>query len=97
MFLNYIMIMKYTKYFGFFAVDGGWGKWSDWAECPVTCGGGQHERIRSYDSPPAQHGGAKCMADGSCDTECEECNLDPSPSMCEMFIPFSDTSLIQVN
>ena len=26
-------------------VDGGWGEFTDWEECPVSCGGGQHSRF----------------------------------------------------
>ena len=61
-------------------VDGGWGEFGDWEECPVTCGGGDHSRMRTCDNPVPQYGGKECTDDGSSDTESERCNEDPCPS-----------------
>ena len=41
-------------------IDGGWGVWSAWSECPVTCGGGQQIRSRLCNSPAPNNGGATC-------------------------------------
>ena len=46
---------------GLFSVDGGWGSWSEWSACPVTCGRGAHQtRTRLCDSPEVANGGAPC-------------------------------------
>lgn len=41
-------------------VDGGFTEWSDWSVCPVTCGGGMHERLRTCTNPPPSGGGKDC-------------------------------------
>ena len=63
-----------------YLVDGGWGEFGDWEDCPVSCGGGQHSRIRMCDNPAPQFGGLDCTNDGSSDTETEDCNTQECPS-----------------
>ena len=41
-------------------IDGGWGLWSLWSECPVTCGVGLIVRERTCDNPVPQYGGRPC-------------------------------------
>ncbi|GFR67360.1 caspase-8 [Elysia marginata] len=41
-------------------VDGGFGDWTDWTECSVTCGGGVRSRQRFCNNPAPQYGGAQC-------------------------------------
>ena len=61
-------------------VDGGWGEWSDWDECPVTCGGGDQGRTRACDNPAPEVGGADCVADGTSGSQTQRCNEDSCPS-----------------
>ncbi|XP_041813710.1 properdin-like [Chelmon rostratus] len=45
-------------------VDGGWGSWSPFSSCPVTCGMGLQVSVRSCDRPAAKHGGRPCPGEG---------------------------------
>ena len=58
-------------------VDGGWGDWKEWSECPVSCGGADNTRTRACDNPAPAHGGADCVGDAS---ETGRCNENPCPS-----------------
>jgi len=60
-------------------INGGWGEWSDWVECPVSCGGADQERTRVCDNPAPQFGGDDCTVDGSSDSETQRCNENPCP------------------
>ena len=64
-------------------VNGGWGDFAAWDDCPVSCGGAEHSRYRVCDSPAPQYGGDDCTFDGSTDTETEKCNENPCPSELE--------------
>ena len=63
-----------------FVVNGGWGEWSAWPQCPVACGGGEIKRTRACDSPAPQHGGEECTIDESSGSEKQACNETPCPS-----------------
>lgn len=41
-------------------VDGTWGSWSSFSDCPVTCGVGLRLSVRRCDSPAPNHGGLSC-------------------------------------
>ena len=60
-------------------VDGGWGIWGSWTECPVTCGGGVTTRTRKCDSPAPKHEGKDCTVDSTSESDSEalECNITP--------------------
>ncbi|KAI0228940.1 Hemicentin-1, partial [Lamellibrachia satsuma] len=57
-------------------VDGQWGAWGSFSECPVTCGDGSRTRGRQCDSPAPQNGGRPCAGDA---THQVACSLDPCP------------------
>ena len=52
--------------------DGGWGAWSAWGECSVTCGGGEEVRRRECDNPAPQGGGEHCQGEKEERRECGE-------------------------
>jgi len=62
-----------------YPVNGGWGEFGDWEECPVSCGGGEQKRVRACNSPAPAHGGDDCAADGSSSAETRNCNENLCP------------------
>ncbi|XP_072306545.1 SCO-spondin [Eucyclogobius newberryi] len=52
-------------------VDGGWGQWSPWTKCSLSCGGGVRSRTRLCNSPTPQSGGRGCMGVAE---QWKECN-----------------------
>ena len=58
-------------------VNGGWGDWTDWEMCPVSCGGADQGRTHACDSPAPEHGGNDCAGGAS---ETQRCNENPCPS-----------------
>ncbi|KAF7653808.1 hypothetical protein LDENG_00078230 [Lucifuga dentata] len=52
-------------------VDGGWGLWSSFSSCSVTCGIGLQLSGRKCDSPAPKHGGQPCAGAGSRRIICE--------------------------
>ena len=68
-----------SPFFYFFTVDGGYTSWSDWSECPASCGGGTQIRGRTCTNPTPQHGGFDCKHLGV-EKEGQPCNRYPCPS-----------------
>ena len=69
-------------------VDGGWGDWTEWKECAVSCGGADQGRFRVCDNPTPQFGGDDCTIDGSSASEKQRCNENPCPSRCYFSISY---------
>ncbi|XP_077999764.1 coadhesin-like [Glandiceps talaboti] len=61
-------------------VHGGYTVWSDWAECPVTCGGAVVNRTRVCTNPSPKHGGRDCEGPTQSSTLCaiNHCPIDGS-------------------
>ncbi|KAL6105885.1 thbs1 [Pungitius sinensis] len=59
-------------------VNGGWGPWSPWATCTVTCGGGVQNRKRLCSDPVPKYGGKDCVGDASVSQVCnkQDCPVD---------------------
>lgn len=57
------------------AVDGGWGKWSEWSPCSVTCGNGTKNRHRYCNNHAPDNGGLDCPGIATDHTVCamDEC------------------------
>ncbi|XP_041634380.1 properdin [Cheilinus undulatus] len=51
-------------------VNGGWGAWSPYSACPVTCGVGAQVSVRRCENPPPQHGGQPCPGEKRRTTIC---------------------------
>ncbi|XP_056249535.1 thrombospondin-1-like [Seriola aureovittata] len=59
-------------------IDGGWGPWSPWDTCTVTCGGGIQTRKRLCSDPVPKYGGKDCVGDATMSHVCnkQECPVD---------------------
>uniref|UniRef100_A0A4W6ETJ0 Thrombospondin 1 n=1 Tax=Lates calcarifer TaxID=8187 RepID=A0A4W6ETJ0_LATCA len=59
-------------------IDGGWGPWSPWDTCTVTCGGGIQNRKRRCSDPVPKYGGKDCVGDATMSQVCnkQECPID---------------------
>uniref|UniRef100_A0AAQ4REW4 Thrombospondin-1 n=1 Tax=Gasterosteus aculeatus aculeatus TaxID=481459 RepID=A0AAQ4REW4_GASAC len=59
-------------------VNGGWGPWSPWDTCTVTCGGGVQTRKRLCSDPVPKYGGKDCVGDASLSQLCnkQDCPID---------------------
>ena len=67
--------LKHANVLSIHALYGGFGKWSNYLTCSVSCGRGVQFRERNCDSPPPQYGGKDCdgpsRENRSCwETEC---------------------------
>ncbi|ESP02963.1 hypothetical protein LOTGIDRAFT_110577, partial [Lottia gigantea] len=52
-------------------VNGGWGSWSGYSSCSITCDGGTRTRTRLCDNPTPSSGGASCPGSSA---EVQPCN-----------------------
>ncbi|XP_041371108.1 netrin receptor UNC5A-like [Gigantopelta aegis] len=72
------MTLCVLKYYVYFTVHGGWGNWTDWDQCSLTCGGGTQTRRRRCNNPaPTQPEGKTCSGSDSQTRDCntEECSV----------------------
>ncbi|XP_017143471.2 A disintegrin and metalloproteinase with thrombospondin motifs 9 isoform X1 [Drosophila miranda] len=68
-------------------VNGGWGPWTVFTPCSLTCGGGVQESHRDCNDPVPDHGGKYCVGSRkkyrSCNThECPLGTPDPREQQC---------------
>ncbi|KAM7402898.1 hypothetical protein PAMA_003698 [Pampus argenteus] len=59
-------------------INGGWGPWSPWDTCTVTCGGGIQNRKRLCSDPVPKYGGKDCVGDAAMSQVCnkQDCPVD---------------------
>ncbi|XP_061651323.1 thrombospondin-1-like [Phyllopteryx taeniolatus] len=59
-------------------IDGGWGPWSPWDTCTVTCNGGIQNRKRLCSDPAPKYGGKDCIGEGTMSQVCnkQDCPID---------------------
>ncbi|XP_072545873.1 thrombospondin-1-like isoform X2 [Salminus brasiliensis] len=59
-------------------VNGGWGPWSLWDSCSVTCGGGLQTRHRLCNNPVPKYDGKECVGDAKGTRLCnsQDCPID---------------------
>ena len=64
-------------------VNGGWGEWTTWSSCSVSCGAGSRSKNRLCNNPTPAYGGNVCP--GSADKVLEECNSNKCPGNISLF------------
>uniref|UniRef100_A0A8C7F9E1 Thrombospondin-1 n=1 Tax=Oncorhynchus kisutch TaxID=8019 RepID=A0A8C7F9E1_ONCKI len=59
-------------------INGGWGPWSLWDTCSVTCGGGLQTRQRLCNNPAPKYNGKECQGDTKTSQLCgkEDCPIN---------------------
>ena len=61
-----------------------WGEWSEWNECPVTCGGDSQSRTREC-IPDTCDDLSACVGD---DTESQDCGEECCPRKYDLILEF---------
>ncbi|XP_062514680.1 A disintegrin and metalloproteinase with thrombospondin motifs adt-1-like isoform X2 [Corticium candelabrum] len=57
-------------------VNGGWSSWTDFTDCPKSCGGSRYQRTRKCDKPPPNFDGLPCSGEYR---ESKPCNTQKCP------------------
>uniref|UniRef100_A0A674P382 Thrombospondin-1 n=1 Tax=Takifugu rubripes TaxID=31033 RepID=A0A674P382_TAKRU len=59
-------------------IDGGWGPWSPWDTCTLTCGKGIQTRKRLCSDPAPKFGGMDCVGEAKMSQVCnkQDCPID---------------------
>ncbi|KAL5012315.1 hypothetical protein ScPMuIL_010866 [Solemya velum] len=73
-------------------VNGGWGEWSDWGPCSVTCEGGTQSRTRMCNNPLPSGGGQSCTGERSQE---QDCNPDTCPPVDGGFSDWVTSSCVE--
>ena len=60
-------------------IDGKWGLWSSWSNCPLTCGESTQHRTRLCNSPKPENGGGNCSTEVLGGSETRPCYESPCP------------------
>ena len=70
-------------------INGGWGRWTVWSKCSVTCGTGLITRRRDCDSPVPQFGGSFCVGLNVEEKICDTKVSCPVNGMWSIWFPWS--------
>ena len=62
-------------------MDGGYGPWTRYKQCSVTCGLGFQVRTRECNNPKPAHGGKRCKRLGT-SFEMKYCRMPRCPGKC---------------
>ena len=75
-----MIFLSYESFLIIIPVAGGWGRWSEWGTCSVTCGYGVRILTRRCDNPPPRNGGDPCPTSPDGDTKTVHCFVYPGHS-----------------
>ena len=93
---HFLQLKFYTKIAYFYnnilylIVDGVWDGWSQWQDCPVTCGGGDQERSRTCNFSDPSNKGLYCQHDGSSGSQTQRCGEASCPGKKNCIVISSD-------
>ncbi|XP_063955748.1 A disintegrin and metalloproteinase with thrombospondin motifs 7-like isoform X1 [Lytechinus pictus] len=77
-------------------IDGGWGPWSEYSECSLTCGRAVKSKERHCNNPSPSHGGRYCVGERKKYTMCKLQDCDPQ-SVSVRAVQCSSYDSIQTN
>ena len=92
-FIFYAEIEYFYNNILYLIVDGVWDGWSQWQDCPVTCGGADRERSRTCNFTDPSNKGLYCQHDGSSGAQTQRCGEASCPSKKNCIVICSDECL----